>query len=150
VLARFYEAAVSCGAQHIMRICCDNPLIDSKTLSALAEFYQENNFSYVSCPHAPLGASAEIFTFQRLEEAHRHGKEPYHREHVTPFMYENGVDCGYLAFEPDLSHVRLTVDTPEDFAFASEIYEKLYEKNPEFGLDEVLGLLREKPEILPN
>jgi spore coat polysaccharide biosynthesis protein SpsF len=148
VLSRFYEAAADFGAEHIMRVCCDNPLLDPKTLSALAAFYHENNYSYIANTQTPLGLSAEIFTFKRLKEAHLHGKKPYHREHVTPFMYENGIDCGKLALEPNLSHLRFTVDTPEDFAFITEIYEALYKKSPEFGLEEVLALLRERPELL--
>jgi len=140
VLSRFYEAATECGAQNIMRVCCDNPLLDPKLLSALAIFYYENSYSYVTNANVPLGMAAEIFTFERLEEAYLYGKKPYHREHVTPFIYENGVDCGSLKHEPDLSHLRFTVDTPEDFSFITEIYENLYEKNPEFGLDEILSM----------
>jgi spore coat polysaccharide biosynthesis protein SpsF len=65
VLLRFYEAASSCRAAHIMRICCDNPLVDPEILFNLAEFYRENDYSYVSCAQIPLGLGAEIFSFER-------------------------------------------------------------------------------------
>ena len=148
VLSRFYEAAVDCGAGHIMRICCDNPLLDPKILSRLAIFYRKHSFSYVSYKKIPLGLGSEIFTFERLEDAYQYGKKPYHREHVTPFIYENGVGCGHLIHEPDLSHLRFTIDTPEDFSFITIIYETLYHNSTEFGLDEVLALLHSRPELL--
>jgi len=148
VLSRFYKAAMEHGAEHIMRICCDNPMLDLKILSELVKFYQENKFTYVANSQTPLGLAAEVFTFTRLEEAHLYGKKTYHREHVTPFMYESGIDCGCLAFEPNLSHLRFTVDTLEDFVFITKVYEALYKKSPEFGLDEVLELLRAQPELL--
>jgi spore coat polysaccharide biosynthesis protein SpsF (cytidylyltransferase family) len=49
-------------------------------------------------------------------------------------MYESGVNCGRLTFDPDLSYLRFTVDTPEDFAFASEVYNALHKKSPVSGL----------------
>lgn len=148
VLSRFYEAAVAFGAQNIMRICCDNPLLDPNILLELTMFYCNNCFSYVANAQLPLGASAEIFTFERLKDAYLHGKKPYHREHVTPFIYENRIGCGYLTNEPDLSHLRFTVDTPEDFAFISKIYGNLYKEDKVFGLDKVLALLHSQPELL--
>ena len=148
VLSRFYEVAVDSGAQNIMRICCDNPLLDPRFLSALAEFYCENHFSYVTNAQVPIGLATEIFTFERLKDAYLYGQKKHHREHVTPFIYDNDDGCGYLVHEPDLSHLRFTVDTPEDFSFITEVYRNLFKHNPMFGLDEVLALLQKRPELL--
>jgi spore coat polysaccharide biosynthesis protein SpsF len=47
----------------------------------------------------------------------------------------------------DLSHWRWVVDEPEDFAFISRVYEALYPTNPAFTTEDVLRLLRERPDI---
>jgi spore coat polysaccharide biosynthesis protein SpsF len=39
------------------------------------------------------------------------------------------------------------VDTPEDFALVSAIYEALYPANPEFTLADVLSLIDASPEL---
>jgi glutamate-1-semialdehyde 2,1-aminomutase len=47
----------------------------------------------------------------------------------------------------DLSHLRWTVDEPEDFDLVTRIYELLYPLNPEFRMLDVLALLRQRPEL---
>ena len=40
------------------------------------------------------------------------------------------------------------VDYPEDFEFIKLIYENLYAENPNFTMDDILKLLKQKPELL--
>ena len=47
----------------------------------------------------------------------------------------------------DLSKLRWTVDYQEDLEFVKKIYNKLYSKNQFFGMNEILNLLDENPEI---
>jgi spore coat polysaccharide biosynthesis protein SpsF len=42
---------------------------------------------------------------------------------------------------------RFTIDYKEDYEFIKRIYDDLYYKNARFGLDDILTLLAEKPEI---
>tara|TARA_B110000263_G_C14887334_1_gene320142 strand:- start:272 stop:544 length:273 start_codon:yes stop_codon:yes gene_type:complete len=49
--------------------------------------------------------------------------------------------------EEDLSKLRWTVDYEEDLEFVKKIYSKLYSKNQFFGMNEILNLLDENPEI---
>ena len=43
--------------------------------------------------------------------------------------------------------LRFTIDYKEDYKFIKRVYDELYEKNNQFGLDEILELLERKPEI---
>jgi spore coat polysaccharide biosynthesis protein SpsF (cytidylyltransferase family) len=48
----------------------------------------------------------------------------------------------------DLSAMRWTVDEPRDFEFVSRVYEALYPSDPAFTTEDVLALLRQKPELM--
>ena len=46
-----------------------------------------------------------------------------------------------------MSHLRWTVDEPEDFVLVEKIYQALYEKNPLFSTGDILNLLQKQPEL---
>ena len=47
----------------------------------------------------------------------------------------------------DNSDIRITLDTPQDYALLCVIYDNLYEKNNFFTLDDILELFKQKPWI---
>ena len=51
-----------------------------------------------------------------------------------------------VAGPQDLSNLRWTVDTPDDYAFVAAVYDALYPGNPQFDLDDVLAWLKQHPE----
>ena len=53
-----------------------------------------------------------------------------------------------LINDKNLSHIRLTLDHPEDLELITKIYGSLYKKNQEFALAEILELLKENPSLL--
>ena len=113
------------------------------------------NFSkedYVNIDGAPLGTGIEIFSKKALQTAVKKAREPYQREHVTPFMRENPQMCSYgkinVPFNYYFPDLRLTVDTPEDFVIMKEIYKRFYKKNSIVALADVIRLLtKEQPEL---
>jgi spore coat polysaccharide biosynthesis protein SpsF len=96
-------------------------------------------------PTFPDGLDAEIMTFACLEQAWQEASLPSQREHVTPFIYQHPerFRCEALRNEPDLSHLRWTVDEPADFEFVTRVYEALHPQNPAFGMHDVLAFLAE-------
>ena len=89
-----------------------------------------------------------------LETAYNEAKLPMEREHTTPFIWENPErfqGTGNVVWESgkdySMSH-RFTIDYPEDYEFIKRVYDELYEKDPKFGLNDILNLLDQKPEIL--
>ena len=152
VLDRVYGAAVRFGALHIMRITADCPLIDPDFIDRLIELYFGEAFDYAcNCdpPTLPDGLDAEIFTFDALECAHKNAVLPSEREHVTPYMRTNPelFRIGTWTHSQDISHLRWTVDEPEDFAFVKQVIEALYPLNKQFRTREVLTLLQQQPRL---
>jgi spore coat polysaccharide biosynthesis protein SpsF (cytidylyltransferase family) len=76
----------------------------------------------------PLGLDTEVFTFEVLERAWREARKPYEREHVDPYIVDNPDKFKMINVKNnvDLSHLRWTLDYPEDFEFITEIYKRLY------------------------
>ena len=93
VLDRYYQAARKYKANVIVRITSDCPLIDPEVVDKVIRYYLENKskLDYVSntltCSY-PRGLDVEVFSLRALKKACQEAKEPYQREHVTPYIYE--------------------------------------------------------------
>jgi spore coat polysaccharide biosynthesis protein SpsF (cytidylyltransferase family) len=98
----------------------------------------------------PDGLDVEVFSFTVLEKAWHEARLPSHREHVTSFVRQHPemFKVGHYKNEVDLSHLRWTVDEPEDFEFVSQIYKELYSQNPTFITEDILELISRKPSLL--
>ena len=48
----------------------------------------------------------------------------------------------------DLSHLRWTVDEPEDLEFVQQVFEAIYPVKPDFTMKDVLDLLECQPELM--
>lgn len=152
VLDRFYQAALPHQPDHIVRLTGDCPLTDPDVIDKLVAFYLEGKYDYASNtiePTFPHGLDAEIFSYQALMKAWQEATLPSQKEHVTLFIDSQPelFKIGVYKRSPDLSHLRWTVDEPEDFEFVSKVYEKLYPGNPEFTTEDVLALLQASPEL---
>ena len=152
VLKRYYLAAKLVKSDMICRVTSDNPLIEPRFIDMAVARINFSKEDYVNIDGAPLGTGIELFSKKILKTAVKNAKEPYQREHVTPFMRENPDISSYGKINVPLNYyfpdLRLTVDTPEDFVFMKEIYGLLYHENSIVSLDEVISLLtKEKPEL---
>ncbi len=152
VLDRFYQAALPYRPDHVIRLTADCPLADPALIDRLVDFFLERGDDYASnClePTYPDGLDAEIFRFSCLEQAWQEASLTSHREHVTPFMYQNPgrFRIGCLKNDSDLSSLRWTVDEPSDFELIRRIYECLYPQNPCFTTQDILALLDRAPEL---
>ncbi len=150
VLNRYYEAAEKYGLTAIVRITSDCPLMDPLLVDKLIEHYIDNQpVNYVANilkRTYPRGFDIEVFSFNALKQADKNAKQKHQREHVTPYIVESMKTKNYDNVE-DASFCRLTVDTKEDFALISEIFEELRDK-PLFDYDAVMQVLKKRPELL--
>jgi spore coat polysaccharide biosynthesis protein SpsF len=152
VLDRFYQTAKSHSSQHIVRLTGDCPVADPDVIDEIISHYLSGTFDYASNtiePTYPDGLDAEVFSYECLEQAWREAKLPSQREHVTPFIWQQPerfkLENHRCAF--DFSHLRWTVDEPEDFKLITAIYESLYPLNPEFSMKDILNWLDDNPEM---
>lgn len=153
VLDRYYQAALATGAEHVVRITSDCPLIDPDLVDEVVTERQRAAADYVSnfgSKKYPLGLSAEICTFQALRRAFDESTQPYERVHVTPYFYlnpERFVIAHTRQLEEDYSHLRLTVDTPEDLSFLRALYASAGEAVFTMGWRQIVGLIDQFPHL---
>jgi spore coat polysaccharide biosynthesis protein SpsF len=152
VLDRYYRAAQAAKAGVIVRITADCPLIDPELVDATISARGQADYDYASNAldrTYPRGLDVEVFTFPALERAWRQATLPYQREHVTPYLYEHPEQFRIVKLrgQKDYSHLRWTLDTPEDFECLSAIYARFHGRD-DFRWTEVLSLLDREPEIV--
>lgn len=154
VLDRFYQCARQIGAHTIVRVTADDPFKDPQIIQEMLEHWQAAYpaYDYLSNtlePTYPEGLDVEIFTMEALEQAWREATLPSDREHVTPYIWRQPHRFRLFSWkrEEDLSHLRWTVDYPEDLAFAQAVYQRLYPQNPRFLMKDILALLEREPHL---
>jgi len=149
VLDRYYHAAKEQHAQTVVRITGDCPIIDPVLVDNIISSYEAENLDYVSNtspPTFPDGLDTEVFSFESLKIAYELSKESFDREHVTPFIKTNNqFRRKNIMNGIDFSNERWTVDEPEDFLVIENVI-KHFEPNLEFSWEDVIDLLKSKPE----
>ena len=153
VLSRFAGAAEMAGADIVVRLTADCPLIDPELVDGVVSTLVESDppLDYVSNSGndtLPAGLDAEVLRASALMASHREATARQEREHVTPFIYNHPerFACLTLRHEPPIEGQRWTVDQPEDFELVRRIIEALYPRNPDFGYRDVLALLEAHPD----
>lgn len=143
VLSRYFEAAETFEADVIIRITSDCPFIDPQLIDeAITKVLDENSEYY--CNQEPFvfpdGMDVDVFTKNVLTRAHAEATTQYDREHVTPYIKRIAKKASPLVGEKNFSHIRLTVDEPEDLLLTRKIYSLA--SNPEsIPLAEILKLM---------
>lgn len=157
LLDRHYKAAELYGANIVVKIPSDCPLIDPAIIDKVIQFFldNKNELDYASNLHPatyPDGNDVEIMHFKALENAWVNAVEGFEREHTTPYIWErpDKFRIGNVAMrhgqDYSLKH-RWTIDYPEDYEFINKVYNHLYPLNSFFGMEQVLALINEHPEI---
>ncbi len=157
LLDRHYQAALHYGADVVLKIPSDCPLIAPEVIDEVMGYYLHfaDRYDFVSNLHPatfPDGNDVEVMPIAALETAWREARRPLEREHTTPFFWENPdrFRLANVAWETgqdfSMSH-RWTIDYPEDYDFIKAVYEELYPTNPTFGLADILHLLERRPDI---
>jgi spore coat polysaccharide biosynthesis protein SpsF len=154
VLYRYHSAATRTGADIIIRVTSDCPLLDPMLVSSMLQRFVPAGgsapFDYLSNGLRrtfPRGLDAEIFTMEALGRAHVAAARPYEREHVTPYIYQHPGLFRVHSYEGDrdLSRYRWTLDTPEDFEMLTRIFDAF--DGPPPGTGEVLAFLDKNPDV---
>lgn len=153
VLARFAGAAEMAGADVVVRLTADCPLIDPGLVDDAVAILTESDppLDYVSNSGTgtlPAGLDTEVMRAAALWTAHEEARERPEREHVTPFLYNHPdrFACRLLRTDPPIEGHRWTVDHAEDFELVRRILEALYPQNPVFTYRDVLDLLAAHPD----
>ncbi|WP_321391726.1 glycosyltransferase family protein [Emcibacter sp.] len=160
VMSRVLEAAKFHGADIIVELTGDCPLMDPALIDEAVEAYVTgsvdylSNFNYLSFDTSetyPIGCSVQVFKTSVLEDAFKRTDEPLDLEHVSRFIYQHQdlYNVKFIGAPESLCapEVSITLDTPEDFQLIEAVFDNLYPSNPEFTLEDILLFLKENPEI---
>ncbi len=157
LLDRHYRAGRLFGAEAVVKIPSDVPLIDPRIIDRVLGTFLESPkaYDYVSNLHPPTypdGNDVEVIAMAALETAWREARRGFEREHTTPYLWENPdrFRIHNVAWEMGLDYSmthRWTVDYEEDYQFVRAVYEALYPISPKFSMEEILTLLYLRPDI---
>jgi spore coat polysaccharide biosynthesis protein SpsF len=179
VLDRYYQAACAARAEVVVRLTADCPLLDPQLVDATLEaFRQGADFAANRLPPPwtrsfPIGLDVEVCSLDALQRAWREAAQPYHREHVMPYLYEgvaftkrtetgkphtgdttyitqgvsaHGFKVSQLHHAPDYGSLRWTVDTPADLELVRQVYQR-FSPDLTFSWKEVLALFAREPAL---
>ena len=157
LLDRHYMAGLRYGADAVVKIPSDCPLIDPSVIDRVIDVYAtgHNDFDYVSNLHPasyPDGNDVEVMSMRVLETAWHEASRPLEREHTTPFIWDNPerFRIGNVLWERGLDYSmthRWVLDYTEDYEFISAVYQELYPVNPLFSIEDILNLVEKRPEL---
>lgn len=140
VAARFLGAARERGIDPIVRVSGDSPLLDPAIVRRALELWEPGLLVTNVHPRSfPTGQSVEVFELAALEAAEM---SPQAREHVTTTLYGR-LRVENFSHSPDLSHLRLTLDTEADAARLDELFARMERRPADYSLAEVVELCSE-------
>ena len=149
VLDRYYHAAKAYKADNIVRVTADCPLVEPEVIDLVVGTLLETNYDYASNVLKrtyPRGLDVEAMTCTCLSRAWHETSEPWHRAHVTPYVYLNPgkFRLASVTGDADFSAHRWTVDTPQDLEFVKAVYNRLGNDDA-FSWRDVLRIVAEEP-----
>jgi spore coat polysaccharide biosynthesis protein SpsF len=171
VLDRYYQTARQAKADFVVRITADCPVIDPALIDEVVNTLLEDEYDFV-CNRLPppwqrtfpIGLDVEACTWKALETAWHEAKEPQHREHTMPYLYEKvelsalsrqrsegisprGFRIALLNHTTDFGDYRWTVDTAEDLEFMRQVYSR-FDGRADFSWKDVLALVHNEPQLI--
>ncbi|RDY90454.1 cytidylyltransferase domain-containing protein [Bacillus amyloliquefaciens] len=151
VLDRFAQVIEQVQPAIAVRLTGDNPFVDPSLLDLLIKSHSDQQADYTYIGGTPLGIGGEAVNANLLTElsAAKTLADKY-QEHVTLLIRESPEKYRLLFPEPPQElrapHLRLTVDTEEDYRLARELYAKAG-SSPDIPAKELIHLLNSDPEL---
>lgn len=153
VMARVIGAAEAAGADVVVEITGDCPIIDPDIVEQTIRMFLHHDADYVSNAHIrsyPDGMDTQVFRLVTLKRSASMTIDPLDHEHVTLHIRNHPelFTKVHLVAPPSLCwpELGLTLDEEADYILLSRIIETLGPADPLFGCDEVIRLLEKNPE----
>lgn len=153
VLARYAMAARAARADLVMRVTSDCPLIDPALCGRVRGLLAESGADY-ACnnmpPQFPQGLDCDVFAAERLYDADWLAREPYEREHVTPWLRRDPhlTRAALVGPGTGLERLRWTLDYPQDLAFFRAVFAEMGEAAASASWAEIAALLLRRPDLI--
>ena len=153
VMSRVIGAAESEGADIVVEITGDCPIIDPKIVEQTISVFKSNQVDYVSNGHIrsfPDGMDTQVFRLDALKRSAAMTNDRLDREHVTLHMRNHPelFTHAHLVAPPELHwpELGLTLDEPKDYELIKKIIEYFEPNQPLFTCLDVITLLKQRPD----
>jgi spore coat polysaccharide biosynthesis protein SpsF len=154
LLDRHYRAMLHYGADEVVKIPSDCPLIDPCVIDAVLSAYSVSGADYFSNLHPPTypdGNDVEVMTRSALTRAWREAERDFEREHTTPYFWGHPGEfrVGNFVWDSgrDLSQShRWVLDYPEDYALIRAVHNELSAEGV-YGVERIVALIDERPDL---
>jgi len=153
VMERVIGAAEFAGADVIVEITGDCPIIDPDIVEQTIRMFKAHDAAYVSnglIRSYPDGMDTQVFSLEALKRSAAMTRDPLDREHVSLFMCKHPELFPHLNLvAPPSQHwpeLGLTLDEPADYELIKRIIEYFGEPKPLFSCLDTIRLLHDKPE----
>lgn len=154
VLGRYAGAARASGADVIVRMTADCPLLDPGVIDLVVGTLADgrDDLDYVSnviVRSYPRGLDVEAMFTDTLARLERRARSASSREHVTHYLLREHPDlfsCGSVVDSEDNSDLRWTVDEPDDLALVRRLFDQLGGDVRPYR--ELLAVVRRDPDLL--
>lgn len=157
VMGRVLAAVKSLQADIIVEINGDCPMIDYRHIDQVIEAFFSGKYDYASNLNAlgsgyPDGFDVQVFPVSVLEEVSNETSDPVARVHVSYPIYTqpDRYRCVTVKAEGGMvwDDLELLLDEKEDYILLDSIYRALINESPLFSAHEVVGFLRQNPQLL--
>lgn len=151
VLSRFLQVAEATGADALVRLTADCPLVDPVLVGqVVAAWRSDPSLDYVATTLVrtlPRGLDVELASVEALRVADVEARD-HHRVHVTSYLYAGDRQFRTLGLvvQPAANDLRVTLDTAEDARVIETVVDRLGDRPPRWF--EVVELLRGDPELV--
>jgi spore coat polysaccharide biosynthesis protein SpsF len=153
VMGRVIGAGESAGADIIVEITGDCPIIDSQIVEQTIRLFNANQADYVSNAHIrsyPDGMDTQVFRLETLKRSATMTNDRLDHEHVTLHIRNHPEVFTQLHLvSPPETHwpeLGLTLDEPKDYELLKKIIEHFEPNNSLFSCREVIQLLKQRPD----
>ncbi len=153
VMNRVIGAADSVGADVVVEITGDCPIIDPQIVEQTIRIYNFNQADYVSNAHIrsyPDGMDTQVFRLETLKRSVTMTSDDLDHEHVTLHIRNHPEIFPQLHLvAPPETHwpeLGLTLDEANDYDLLKKIIEHFEPTNPLFSCLEVVELLKQRPD----
>ena len=149
VLDRYYNASKELGADVVVRITSDCPLVDPSIINTCVQKLLDGKYDFVGSTEPlpttfPDGMDVSVFTFSALRDSYRFGIKPSEREHGTFYITnkENKYKVGKVDSLKDYSDFRLCVDYEDDLEMIQSIMHEVDEaKIYSLTMEEIIEII---------
>ena len=153
-LDRYITAAKSVGADPVVRVTGDCPLVDPGVIDEVIAAYQADGCDYASNilqATYPDGVDVEVVSLAALERSQRETTNPSQLEHVTAYIRNSGrfhTRSVRSGLPLSRAQIRLSVDEQPDLDLVRAIYERLGDGAEAASMSDVLAVLDHDPQLL--